>query len=135
MLITSFPISGQYCENFVCLISTPSNWVFIHIDEVPLNLLILSPISLSVSWYKRCYSSLTTFVALLWICSIKPVYFLHWEAQQWTQCSRCGIPSAEQTLSILEGMLIFLAAMAHSWHMVSSDVHQESQVLHYQTTF
>lgn len=82
----------------ICLFFITSSWVFIQVDEIPLNLLIRSlnsPISFSLWWYKSCSNSLTIFVALLWICFSKPVYFLHWEVQQWTQFSKSGIPNAE----------------------------------------
>uniref|UniRef100_A0A8C3JB82 Symplekin n=1 Tax=Calidris pygmaea TaxID=425635 RepID=A0A8C3JB82_9CHAR len=65
----------------------------------PLSLLLSrlkSPSSLSLSSSGRCSNPLIIFDALRWTLSSSSLSLLNWGAQNWSQCSNGGLPSAEQ---------------------------------------
>jgi len=96
----------------------------------PLFLKLNSPRALSLPSFRRCSNPFIIFVALCWTLSRRSLSPLNCGAQNWTQCSRCGLKGAQQrgritSLALLATLFLmhsgiplpFLASKAHccSW--------------------
>jgi len=66
-----------------------------------------SPRTLSLPSYGRCSRPCIILVALCCTLSRRSLSSLNWGAQNWTQCSRCGLKGAEQ-----RGRITFLDLLA-----------------------
>jgi len=71
---------------------SPALWIFISIDPISDFSRLNSPRPLSPSSFRRSSRPLSIFVALCWTLCRRLMSFLNWEAQNWTQYSRCGSP-------------------------------------------
>jgi len=93
---TSCPVTGHHWKGSGYIFCTPSD-IYVHWRDPP-SLLFPTPngpLFLSCSTYERCSSPLTVLVALQWSLSNMSISFLNWEAQNWTQYSKCGLTRAE----------------------------------------
>ena len=112
----------------------PFRYLYILMRSLPrvLSSRLNSPSSLSLSLELRRFSPLIILVALCWTFSGMAMSVLYWEAQNWTQDSRCGIISVEWRGSITSLDLLailclrqlrisysFFATRTHWWLMVN----------------
>lgn len=74
----------------------------------------------------KMFQSINHICALHWTCFNKSMAFLQWVAQNWTQCFRCDLPSAEERGDITPNDLLlfltqpgilldFFLSRAYSW--------------------
>lgn len=115
VLINSCAVTGKHGETFGSLFSAPASQVFTQIGKIHPTLFfcrLRSPGSWSLSSQEGCSIPSIILMSPCCNCSIKTLFFLFWELQNWTQHSSCGLSSAKQKERITSpGLLAVLYLM------------------------
>jgi len=113
-----FPVTGQ---QKICTLSTLFS--SIRCVEALIRFLLSlfsslnSPMSLSFSSKGRCSSPLVIFVTLCWTVFRRPLSFLNWRIQNWTQYSRYGLTRTELSRIIISlNLLAMLSLMTPAYY-------------------
>jgi len=97
--IVPCPVAGHHWKESGSILLTPTLIsIFICIYKVPSQPPLLQAKQAQLPrpfLIREMLQSLIIFMALLWTLSSSSSSFLNWEAQNWTQYSRCGLMRAE----------------------------------------
>jgi len=113
-------VTGHHCKEsgIILLIHTPLK--FLSVDEIlsqPPFLLVEQSQVFQPFLAQQMLQALIIFMALSWTLSSSSLSFMNSEAQNWTQCSRCGLTRAEQRVR-----LTFRRSLAeHNPHETTED--------------